>query len=238
MSRPVAFVTGGAGGIGSATVLELAHRGYSVAITDFGNSDLAADLASEVGGIAMDVDVADPEAVARAVKETEIELGPIGVAVCCAGVDIDRTLELTDDSLWNRFLHVLLGGCVNVIAAVRPGMQDRATGSIVTVSSELALIGEDRHVAYVAAKAAILGLTRAMAFELGPYGIRVNSVAPGPTDTTMLTERWRDDEAYLASIPLGRFGRPGEVAATIVDLAEATWTTGQIVSPNGGIVIQ
>lgn len=238
MSGSVAFVTGGAGGIGSATALELARRGYSVAVTDFGNTDHAAALASEVRGIAIDVDVADPVAIARAVKETENELGPIGVAVCCAGIDIDRTLELTDDSLWNRFLHVLLGGCVNVIAAVRPGMQDRGTGSIVTVSSELALIGEDRHVAYVAAKAAILGLTRAMAFELGPSGIRVNSVAPGPTDTTMLTERWRADDAYLASIPLGRFGQPGEVAATIVDLAEATWTTGQIVSPNGGIVIQ
>jgi NAD(P)-dependent dehydrogenase (short-subunit alcohol dehydrogenase family) len=238
MSRPVAFVTGGAGGIGSATVLELSHRGYAVAVTDFGNADNAAVLAGEIGGIAIDVDVADPVAIAGAVKETEKELGPVGVAVCCAGIDIDRTLELTDDSLWNRFLHVLLGGCVNVIGAVRPGMEDRATGSIVTVSSELALIGEDRHVAYVAAKAAILGLTRAMAFELGPSGIRVNSVAPGPTDTTMLTERWREDEAYLASIPLGRFGQPGEVAATIVDLAEATWTTGQIVSPNGGIVIQ
>jgi 3-oxoacyl-[acyl-carrier protein] reductase len=102
----------------------------------------------------------------------------------------------------------------------------------------LALIGEDRHVAYVAAKAAVLGLTRAMAMELGASGIRVNSVAPGPTDTAMLTERWRADEAYLASIPLRRFGLPSEVAVTIADLAEATWTTGQIVSPNGGIVIQ
>lgn len=238
MSRPVAFVTGGAGGIGSATVRELARRGYAVAVSDFGHAGDAVALASEVQGMASDVDVADPGAIAHAVKEAEDELGPIEVAVCCAGFDVDRLLELTDDSLWARFLHVLLGGCVNVIAAVRPGMRDRATGSIVTVSSELALVGEDRHVAYVTAKAAILGLTRAMAFELGPAGIRVNSVAPGPTDTAMLTGRWRDDEAYLASIPLGRFGMPSEVAATIVNLAEATWTTGQIVSPNGGIVIQ
>ena len=238
MSRPVAFVTGGAGGIGSATVRELAGRGYAVAITDLGHADDAAALADQVNGMALDVDVADPVAVTQAVKAAENELGPVDVAVCCAGFDIDRVLELTDDALWERFLHVLLGGCVNVIAAVRPGMQDRGTGSIVTVLSELALIGEDRHVAYVAAKAAVLGLTRAMALELGPSGIRVNSVAPGPTDTAMLTDRWRADEAYLASIPLGRFGMPSEIAATIADLAEATWTTGQIVSPNGGIVIQ
>jgi 2-hydroxycyclohexanecarboxyl-CoA dehydrogenase len=82
----------------------------------------------------------------------------------------------------------------------------------------------------------VLGLTRAMALELAP-GVRVNCVCPGPTDTAMLTERWRT-ESYLASIPLGRFGRPEEVAATIVNLAEATWTTGQVVSPNGGVVIQ
>ena len=238
MSRPVAFVTGGAGGIGRATVRELARRGYAVAISDLGHTDDAAALASEVQGIASDVDVADPVAISRAIRDAEDQLGPIDVAICCAGFDVDQVLDLTDDYLWARFLHVLLGGCVNVIAAVRPSMQDRATGSIVTVSSELALIGEDRHVAYVTAKAAILGLTRAMAHELGPAGIRVDSVAPGPTDTAMLTGRWRDDKAYLASIPLGRFGMPSEVAATIVNLAEATWTTGQIVSPNGGIVIQ
>jgi 2-hydroxycyclohexanecarboxyl-CoA dehydrogenase len=238
MSNPVALITGGAGGIGSATVRELADRGYAVAITDLGHADYAVALADQVNGMALNVDVADPVSVTQAVKAAENELGPVDVAVCCAGFDIDRVLEHTDDALWERFLQVLLGGCVNVIAAVRPGMQDRGMGSIVTVSSELALVGEDRHVAYVAAKAAVLGLTRAMAVELGPSGIRVNSVAPGPTDTVMLTDRWRANEAYLASIPLGRLGRPSEIATTIANLAEATWTTGQIVSPNGGIVIQ
>ena len=127
---------------------------------------------------------------------------------------------------------------MNVIAAVAPRMRARGEGgSIVSVSSELALIGDTRHIAYVSAKAAVLGLTRAMALELAPAGIRVNCVCPGPTDTPMLAGRWRD-EAYLASIPLGRFGMPAEVAAIIVGLAEATWTTGQVVSPNGGVVIQ
>lgn len=235
-SRGSAFVTGASGGIGRATVLELHARGYSVALADLGRAAEGAELAGQVGGVACDVDVSDPAAVASAVERAESQLGPIEVAVSCAGFDHDRSFEETDDELWSRSLRVLLGGCVNVIAAVAPGMRARGRGSIVNIASELALLGDADHVAYVSAKAAVLGLTRAMALELAP-GVRVNCVCPGPTDTAMLTERWRT-ESYLASIPLGRFGQPQEVAATIVNLAEATWTTGQVVSPNGGVVIQ
>jgi 3-oxoacyl-[acyl-carrier protein] reductase len=235
-SRGSAFVTGASGGIGRATVLELHARGYSVALADLGRAAEGAELAGQVGGVACDVDVSDPAAVASAVERAESQIGPIEVAVSCAGFDHDRSFEETDDELWSRSLRVLLGGCVNVIAAVAPGMRARGRGSIVNIASELALLGDADHVAYVSAKAAVLGLTRAMALELAP-GVRVNCVCPGPTDTAMLTERWRT-ESYLASIPLGRFGQPEEVAATIVNLAEATWTTGQVVSPNGGVVIQ
>src|SRR6202012_619247 len=119
---------------------------------------------------------------------------PVAVAVACAGFHQDRTLVDTDDALWERSLRVILGGCLNLIAAVAPGMRTRGRGSVVTVSSELALIGDAGHVAYVTAKAAVLGLTRAAARELAPDGIRVNSIAPGPTDTAMLTERWRVPE--------------------------------------------
>ncbi|HEY7012701.1 MAG TPA: SDR family oxidoreductase [Streptosporangiaceae bacterium] len=235
-SRGSAFVTGASGGIGRATVLELHARGYSVALADLGRAAEGAELAGQVGGVACDVDVSDPAAVASAVERAESQIGPIEVAVSCAGFDHDRSFEETDDELWSRSLRVLLGGCVNVIAAVAPGMRARGRGSIVNIASELALLGDADHVAYVSAKAAVLGLTRAMALELAP-GVRVNCVCPGPTDTAMLTERWRT-ESYLASIPLGRFGQSEEVAATIVNLAEATWTTGQVVSPNGGVVIQ
>ena len=233
-----AFVTGAAGGIGRATVLELHARGYAVAVADMDRAAEGAELAGQVGGVACDIDVSDPVAVASSVERAESQIGPIEVAVSCAGFDHNCSFEETDDALWSRSLRVLLGGCVNVIAAVAPGMRARDRGgSIVNIASELALIGDARHVAYVSAKAAVLGLTRAMALELAPAGIRVNCVCPGPTDTAMLTEVWRT-EPYLASIPLGRFGKPEEVAATIVNLAEATWTTGQVVSPNGGVVIQ
>ncbi|MCW2942870.1 MAG: dehydrogenase, short-chain alcohol dehydrogenase like protein [Actinomycetia bacterium] len=233
----VALVTGGATGIGRATVRALASRGFRVAIDHLGKETEAAALAESVGGAAYEADVADVEAVDAVVRAVEADLGPIEIAVCCAGFDIDRPLEEVDDELWDRTLAVLLGGCANVMAAVGPRMRARGHGSIVAVSSELALTGDAWHVHYVTAKAAVLGLMRTAAQEFGADGVRVNAVAPGPTDTEMLTERWRAQD-YLDSIPLRRAGRPEEIAEMIVAVAESTWTTGQVVSPNGGVVIQ
>jgi 3-oxoacyl-[acyl-carrier protein] reductase len=237
LSAPAALVTGGATGIGRATAFALTKQGYRVAVGHLNQEADAGAVADELGGMAYDADVSDPAAVAAMVAATEATLGPIGVAVCCAGFDHETPLAEIDDALWDRSLRVMLGGCVNVIAAVSPAMRTRGTGSIVTISSELALLGDSDHVDYVCAKAAILGLTRAMAHELAPAGIRVNAVAPGPTDTGLLTDRWREKD-YLASIPLGRLGRPDEIAAVIVGVAESTYMTGQVVSPNGGVVIQ
>jgi 2-hydroxycyclohexanecarboxyl-CoA dehydrogenase len=238
MNDGVVFITGAAGGIGRATAVEFAERGFVPVVTDLGRPEDLASLAAQTGGIAADLDVADPRAVEAAVRAAEEKAGPVSVAVCCAGFDHDATLPQTDDDLWHRSLRVMLGGCVNVVAAISPGMKQRGAGSFVLISSELAIIGDENHVAYVTAKAAVLGFTRSMAHELGPHGIRVNSIAPGPTDTPMLTDRERASAEYRSRIPLGRFGRPGELATAIADVANQTWTTGQIISPNGGIVIQ
>jgi NAD(P)-dependent dehydrogenase (short-subunit alcohol dehydrogenase family) len=238
MTEGIAFITGAAGGIGRATAVEFAKRGFLPVVTDLGRQQDLAVLTAEVGGIAVDLDVADPRAVESAVRAVADQAGPISVAVCCAGFDVDMTLPETDDELWRRSLRVMLGGCVNVVAAISPGMKERGGGSFVLVSSELAIIGEENHVSYVTAKAAVLGFTRAMAHELGPHGIRVNSIAPGPTDTPMLTDRYRASAEYRSRLPLGRFGSPAELATAIADVAGQTWTTGQIISPNGGIVIQ
>jgi 2-hydroxycyclohexanecarboxyl-CoA dehydrogenase len=238
MTDQVVFITGAAGGIGRATAVEFAKRGFLPVVTDLNREEALAHLAVEVGGVPISLDVSQPRDVESVVGKVQRQVGPIDIAVCCAGFDVELTLGETDDDVWSRSLGVMLGGCVNILATIAPGMKDRGTGSFVLVSSELAIIGEENHVAYVAAKAAVLGLTRAMAHELAPHGIRVNSVAPGPTDTPMLTDRYRASQEYRSRLPMGRFGTPQELARAISDIATQTWTTGQIVSPNGGIVIQ
>jgi 3-oxoacyl-[acyl-carrier protein] reductase len=232
-----ALVTGGASGIGRATAYALAARGYQVAVDHLGREAEAKQVASDIGGIAYEADVSDVAAVDQLVAAVESDLGPIEVAVACAGFDVDVPLEEVTPDLWHRSLDVILGGCVNVIATVGPRMRARGRGSIVGISSELALLGDENHVHYVTAKSAMIGLVRSVAREYGPDQVRLNIICPGPTDTEMLTERWRGED-YRRSIPLDRFGTPDELARTIVDVAEWTWLTGQVISPNGGVVIQ
>jgi 3-oxoacyl-[acyl-carrier protein] reductase len=230
-------VTGGASGIGRATAVALAARGYDVAIDHLGREAEAKQVASDIGGVAYEADVADIAAMNELVATVESDLGPLEIAVACAGFDVDVKLAEVTPELWHSSLAVILGGCVNVIAAVGPRMRARKRGSIVGISSELALLGDEDHVPYVAAKSAMIGLVRSVAREYGPDQVRVNIVCPGPTDTEMLTERWRGED-YRHSIPLERFGSPDELARAIVDVAEWTWLTGQVISPNGGVVIQ
>lgn len=232
---PVAIVTGASSGIGAATAERLAASGYRVAVHYGSARDAAERLAAAIGGAAYRADVADPDAVALMIERVEAELGPIQVAICNAGFYEEQPLAEVTNATWERTLRVLLGGCFHVARAVVPAMRRRGVGSIVTVASELALIGGTDIAPYVAAKAAVIGFSRALARELAPQ-IRVNVVAPGPVDTPLLPDRDRQS-AHLATIPLGRIGRPDEIAETIVQLAEATFTTGQVYSPNGGVVI-
>jgi len=232
-----ALVTGSASGIGRATAYALASRGYRVAINHIDRDTQAKQVANDVDGLAYEADVADLGAMNQLVASVERDLGPIEVAVACAGFDAEVSLEEVTPELWHRSLRVILGGCVNVIATVGPRMRARRGGSIVGISSELALLGDAGHVPYVTAKSAVIGLVRSAAREYGPAQVRVNVVAPGPTDTALLTERWRQAD-YVNSIPLRRLGTPQELARVIVDVAEWTWLTGQVVSPNGGVVIQ
>lgn len=232
----VALITGASSGIGRATAVRFASAGYRVAVHYGTNRKAAEAVAAEIGGAAFGCDVADPEAVERMIRAAQADLGPIDVAVCNAGFYEERPLAEVDDARWDRTLRVLLGGCFHVSRAIVPGMRARGRGSIVAIASELALIGGIDVAPYVAAKAAVIGFARSLARELAPT-IRVNVVAPGAVDTPLLPDRDRGP-GYTSTVPLGRIGRPAEIAEAILHLAEAPWTTGAVYSPNGGVVIQ
>ncbi|WP_301177057.1 SDR family NAD(P)-dependent oxidoreductase [Actinomadura geliboluensis] len=231
MRERVALVAGAAGGIGSAMVRELAGRGWRTAGLDLVP---AADPDHSVG-----VDVAVPEQVHAAVRRIEREMGPIEAAVCAAG---HYTIVPVSDIAWpdwRRMLRVHLGGLVNVCRAVTPGMVERGRGAVVAVSSALAIGGGDGEAHYIAAKGAMIGLVRSLAAELAPSGVRVNALAPGPTDTPLLRpdSPWRRP-AFLQTLPTGRLTTAEEVAfAGAYLVEEGTFCAGEVLSPNSGAVI-
>jgi 2-hydroxycyclohexanecarboxyl-CoA dehydrogenase len=226
----VALVTGAASGIGAAVAGLLAERGWRVAGLDLDRSDTE---------LALQADVSDRSAVRKAADRTAKELGPPTLLVTAAGVYEQAPVEDIDDERWRRMLAIHLGGVANACWAVVPGMVAAGEGTVVTISSELALAGGGNDAHYVAAKGAILGFTRSLGVELAPRGIRVNSVAPGPTDTPLLDadSPWRAPD-YLATLPLGRLVTPEEVAQSVLYLVEeGTYFAGQTISPNAGAVI-
>ena len=226
----VAIVTGAASGIGAVVCNRLAERGWRVAGMDLRPSDTE---------VSLQADVTDRQAVEQAARHVTDELGAVSALVTAAGVYEMVPVADIDAERWRRMLAVHLGGVANACWAVVPTMLESGIGTIVTISSELALAGGDGDAHYAAAKGAILGFTRSLGAELAPQGIRVNSVAPGPTDTPLLAEDspWRRP-AYLESLPLGRLVRPEEAADTVLFvLEEGTYFYGQTLSPNAGAVI-
>jgi len=232
MDRPVAIVSGAAGGIGARIVERLAADGFAVA-----GCDVVRDTASS---LAAEVDVTDSPAVRAFVEQVAGDLGPPEVVVTAAGVQRTGPSEAVADEDWRFVLDVNLTGTWNLIRAALPGMIERASGRIVTISSEIGLAGSAKYAAYAASKGGVIGLTKALARELAPRGICVNSVAPGPIEAGMLlTEAAYSDAWLAANVPVGRWGRPAEVAACVSLLAgpEGGYFAGQVLSPNGGTVI-
>lgn len=226
----VALVTGAASGIGAAVARRLQDSGWRVAGFDLKQSETE---------LSLEVDVSDRGAVAEATARVVDELGPISALVTAAGVYEMLPFEEIDESTWGRTIAVNLGGVVNACWAVVPGMLASGRGAIVTISSELALAGGGDEAHYVAAEGAVLGFTRSLGGELAPSGIRVNCVAPGPTDTPLLKpdSPWRQPD-YLETLPLKRLVTAEEIAETVAFVIdEGTYFAGQTISPNAGAVI-
>lgn len=227
----VALVTGGGSGIGAACVAALARRSVRSAVLD------VRPAAGGPAALGLVVDVRDRPVLAAAVQRVEQTLGPIDFLVTAAGYYQAAELAEIDDRAWREMLDVHVAGTANAWRAVLPGMLARRRGGICAIGSELGLCGDPCAPHYAAAKAAIHAMTKSLAAEVAPKGLRVNCVAPGPTDTPLLGD---DPNApgYPARLPLGRVLSAEEIAGAVCFcLLEDTNLVGQVISPNGGAVV-
>ena len=240
-----ALVTGASRGIGRAVALELSRRGWNVCVNYLERQDAARSLVEQIEAeghhaIAVQADVADRGAVEAMVRDTRAGLGPISLLVNNAGISPHGLFQDTDDATWDRTLAVNLTGARNAIQAVLPHMLSEKRGCIVNISSIWGLRGASCEVAYACSKAAIIGLTRSLALELAPSGIRVNCVAPGCIDTDMVKVLGPETrEMLVEETPLGRLGTPQDIAHAVAFFAsdKASFLTGQVLTADGGFTV-
>ena len=228
------LITGGSRGIGAAAVELFAARGDSVWFLYEKNHDAAQAVAAKTGATAICCDVADRAAVESAFRR----IGDVDVLVCNAGICHTGLMSMLEESQWDRLFAVNVKGIYNCVNAAMPAFLKKHSGCVITVSSMWGQVGASCEAAYSATKGAVIALTKALAKELGPSGIRVNCVAPG----VILTDMCKDvDPQILAEMaeenPVGRNGTPMDVAKAMVYLADADFVTGQVLPVNGGYVI-
>ncbi len=240
--KKVALVTGSSRGIGAATAALLAREGWAVCINYVRQREKAEALVRTLrseGHIAMclQADVADRASVREMVSTIEDELGHVSLLVNNAGIARQQQFQDVDPETWNRILSVNLGGCYNCCQAVIGPMLRAHCGCIVNISSIWGSHGASCESAYSASKHAIIGLTRSLAAELAPSGIRVNCVAPGVIETDMIQALGPDTLSIIrGEMPFGRFGTPEEVAQSVLHLVQAEYITGQVLTVDGGFL--
>jgi 3-oxoacyl-[acyl-carrier protein] reductase len=242
----IALITGGSRGIGRATALAFAAEGADIAFCHLNDDAKADETATEIralGRRAMhrSLDVADIASGRAFVGQAALELGPIDILFNNAGMNIRKPFEAYTEQEFNRIISVHLKGMFFMAQAVYPAMVARGQGCIINIASQRGLKGAANSAPYSAAKAAIIGFTRALAWEATPKGVRVNAIAPGPIVTDHLTATMtpEDRQARIDALPVGRFGRPEEIAATALLLAgpDGGFYVGATLSPNGGDVM-
>jgi 3-oxoacyl-[acyl-carrier protein] reductase len=243
LAGQVVLVTGGSRGIGRAIVLELARAGARVGVNYAAGGDAAARVVQEVedaGGeaVALQGDVGDPDQATALVAGVEEAFGDLHGVVCNAGITRDNVMARLSPEDWDAVIDTNLGGTFHVCRAAARKLMRRRRGSIVTLSSVVGLHGNAGQTNYAASKAGVIGLTKALARELGSRNVRVNCVAPGYIATEM-TEGLPDAtrEALLQTTPLGRLGDPEDVARSVRFLLsdDAAFITGAVLQVDGGM---
>lgn len=231
------MVTGAASGIGRAVAVALADRGYHVALVDIQD---AGKTARDLGGRSYQLDIADRDRVASVVAAAGEDLGSIDVLVNCAGWDLAMPFTATDREFWEKVVAINLLGPIAVTHAALTHMPDGA--AIVNVASDAGRVGSSGEVVYSAAKGGVIAFTKALAREVARRDIRVNAVAPGPTDTPFLAsfdQTGKLAEAMIRQTPLRKLATPEDVAEAVCFLASpgAGHITGQVLSVSGGLTM-
>jgi acetoacetyl-CoA reductase len=233
----VALITGGVTGIGAAIAKLLKQKGYTVAVNYYGNDDEAERFGQATGIPVYNWTVADFTASQQGVARIAAEIGPVDILVNNAGITRDGTLHKMTEEQWRSVVDVDLSGCFNMCRAVIEGMRERRFGRIVNISSVNGLSGQFGQTNYAAAKAGVIGFTKALALEGAARNITVNAIAPGYTDTGMVAAVPQEAlKTVLAAVPVGRLGTPEEIARGVLYLVEdeAGFITGATLSINGG----
>ena len=241
MSDKRVLVTGASRGIGAATAIKLAQNDFAVTVHYHSNQTAAqkvVDTIKQAGGSAslMQFDISDREATKQSLENDVAENGAYYGVVCNAGVAHDAAFPALQDEQWDSVIHTNLDGFYNVLHPLTmPMIRLRKGGRIVTLSSVSGLIGNRGQVNYSAAKAGIIGATKALAIELAKRKITVNCVAPGVIETDMIEDIYADEAKKV--IPMGSFGKPEDIANTVAFLMsdDAAYVTRQVISVNGGM---
>ena len=228
------IITGGSRGIGAAAVELFAARGDRVYFLYEKNHAAAKDVAAKTGATPICCDVAD----GAAVKAAFSQIGDVDILICNAGTMWFGLLSMMEEETWDRLFDVNVKGIYHCVNAAMPSFLKKHTGCIITISSMWGQVGASCEAAYSATKGAVIALTKALAKELGPSGIRVNCVAPGVILTDMCANVDPEVLAEMAEeAPVGRNGTPMDVAKAMEYLADASFVTGQVLPVNGGYII-
>lgn len=234
------FITGGSRGIGACAVKKFAKSGYRVAFSYLNSEKEAKILENKYGALAVKADISDSEQVDKAIEKIEKAFGSVDILVNNAGIDEFALVTDITDEMWKKMIDTNLSGAFYACRRVLPSMIHKKDGIIINISSMWGEVGASCEVHYSVSKAGLIGLTKALAKEVGPSGIRVNCITPGVVDTDMNKNLTGDDvKSLISDTPLGKIASPEDIVGVMEFLASdsSSFITGQIIGVNGGFII-